>query len=285
MKLLRYGQPGFEKPAVLDAAGGVHDVSALVSDFNPRSIATDDFATLLAARPEDFPLVGQLDQIGRIGTPVDGIRSVVAIGLNYADHAREAGQPVPTEPFVFLKSTSSLSGPNDPILMPPGAEKLDWEVELGIVIKRDARHVTEAEAPSCILGYCLTNDVSERAYQMERGGSVDKGKSYDSFCPVGPYIVTPDELGDAGKLPLWCSVNGEIRQNGSTANLIFSCAALISYVSQFLTLRAGDLIMTGTPAGVGFGMTPSNYLKPGDVVTLGIARLGEQRHTVILSRP
>jgi 2,4-diketo-3-deoxy-L-fuconate hydrolase len=277
MKLLRYGQPGQEKPGVLDAEGRVRDVSALLPDFSPDTIASPAFTYLLSTRPEAHPLAQQGQ---RLGAPVAGIRLIAAVGLNYADHAAEAAMALPAEPAVFMKSVHSICGPDDATLLPPRSEKLDWEAELGIVIGRTARHVSEADALSHVLGYCVVNDVSERALQLERGGTWDKGKSYDSFTPLGPWLVTPDEAGDPGALDIWCKVNGETMQQGSTANMVFGPAALISYISQFMTLHPGDLVITGTPAGVGYGKKPQRFLRPGDVVTLGIAGLGSQRQVV-----
>lgn len=281
MKLIRYGQPGQEKPGVLDANGRVRDVSALLLDFSPATIGTSAFAELLASKPEDHPLArdGQ-----RLGAPIADTRLIAAVGLNYADHAAEASMALPTEPAVFMKSVHSICGPNDDTLLPPGSEKLDWEAELGIVIGRTARHVSEADALSFVLGYCVVNDVSERALQLERGGTWDKGKSYDSFTPLGPWLVTPDEVGDPGALDIWCEVNGETMQRGSTANMVFGPAALISYISQFMTLHPGDLITTGTPAGVGYGKKPQRFLRAGDVVKLGISGLGSQRQVVTKQR-
>ncbi|WP_050460929.1 fumarylacetoacetate hydrolase family protein [Herbaspirillum autotrophicum] len=281
MKLIRHGQPGLEKPAVLDAEGRARDVSALVPDFNPETIASPAFAQLLSSKAEDYPLAPQGQ---RLGAPIAGTRLIVAVGLNYADHAAEASMALPAEPALFMKSVHSICGPNDATLLPPQAEKLDWEAELGIIIGRVTSHVSEAEALSYVLGYCVVNDVSERSYQLERGGTWDKGKSCDTFTPVGPWLVTPDETGDAGTLDIWCKVNGETMQQGSTAKMVFGPAALISYISQFFTLHPGDLITTGTPAGVGFGKKPQRFLRVDDVVTLGIAGLGSQRQVVVEKR-
>ena len=277
MKLLRFGQPGQEKPGVLDIEGRVRDVSALVPDFCTATIAGSAFAQLLASKPDDYPLA---EQGQRLGAPIAGTRLIAAVGLNYADHAAEAAMALPAEPAVFMKSVHSICGPNDDTLLPPDSEKLDWEAELGIVIGRTARHVSETDALSHVLGFCVVNDVSERALQLERGGTWDKGKSYDTFTPLGPWLVTPDEVGDANALDIWCQVNGETMQQGSTANMVFGPAALISYISQFMTLHPGDLIITGTPAGVGYGKKPQRFLRPGDVVTLGIAGLGSQRQLI-----
>lgn len=281
MKLLRYGQPGQEKPGVLDAAGRMRDVSALVSDFSPSTISSPAFAQLLASKPEQYPLAPAGE---RLGAPIAGTRLIAAVGLNYADHAAEAAMALPAEPAVFMKSVHSICGPNDATLLPPRSEKLDWEAELGIIIGRTARQVSGADALSHVLGYCVVNDVSERSFQLERGGTWDKGKSYDSFTPIGPWLVTPDEAGDVGALAIWCSVNGEPMQQGSTADMVFGPAALISHISQFMTLHPGDLITTGTPAGVGYGKKPQRYLRAGDVVTLGIAGLGDQRQVITEQR-
>jgi|SRR5450830_387831 len=277
MKLIRFGQPGQEKPGVLDSEGQVRDVSALLPDFSPAQIGTPAFARLLAGKPEDYPLAPQNQ---RLGAPIAGTRLIAAVGLNYADHAAEASMALPSEPAVFMKSVHSICGPNDDTQLPPQSEKLDWEAELGIIIGRVARHVSEADALSHVLGYCVVNDVSERSFQLERGGTWDKGKSYDSFTPIGPWLVTPDEVGDPGALSVWCDVNGEPMQRGSTADMVFGPAALISYISQFMTLHPGDLITTGTPAGVGFGKKPQRFLREGDVVSLGISGLGEQRQVI-----
>jgi 2,4-diketo-3-deoxy-L-fuconate hydrolase len=282
MKLIRYGQFGQEKPALLDTGGRLRDVSALLTDFNPETIVSDGFARLLASKEEDFPLVPEGQ---RFGAPIAGTRLIVGVGLNYADHASEAGMDLPSEPALFMKSTSAMCGPNDETLLPPQSAKLDWEAELGIVIGRLTRHVTEADALSHVLGYCVVNDVSERAYQIERGGTWDKGKSYDTFCPIGPFIATPDEIPDVRDLAIWCSVNGKTMQQGSTKDMVFGPAFLISYISQFMTLRPGDLITTGTPAGVGFGKRPQVFLLEGDVVTLGIHNLGSQRQVIVRADP
>jgi 2,4-didehydro-3-deoxy-L-rhamnonate hydrolase len=277
MKLLRYGPAGAEKPGLLDAGGTVRDLSGEVGDITPDLLGSDGLTRLRALDPEALPPV----EAQRLGVPVAGIGKIVAIGLNYIDHADEAGLPIPTEPLIFLKAVSSLSGPNDTVVLPKDARKGDWEVELGIVIGRRARSVSEADALGHVAGYCLVNDVSERAYQMERGGTWDKGKGCDTFGPVGPWLVTTDEVPDPQALTLWLDVNGVRRQDGHTKNMIFDCARIISYVSQFMTLLPGDLVITGTPAGVGLGIRPDPiFLKPGDVMTLGISGLGEQRQGV-----
>lgn len=277
MKLLRHGEPGQEKPGLLDADGIVRDLSTLIDDIAPATLDAATLARLCAVDPTTLPVV----PAGRLGVPVAGIGKIVAIGLNYVDHAKEANLPIPAEPLVFLKATSALSGPDDPVVLPPGAVKGDWEVELGLVIGRRASHVDEASALDHVAGYCVANDVSERSYQFERGGSWDKGKGCDSFGPVGPWLVTTDEVPDPQALALRLDVNGQRMQDGHTGNMIFSCAQLVSYVSRFMTLEPGDLIITGTPAGVGLGHKPDpRFLRPGDVMTLGIAGLGEQRQVV-----
>jgi len=277
MKLLRHGQPGREKPGLLDADGIVRDLSSLIADLTPDTLAPTMLARLRAVDPASLPAV----PTGRLGVPIAGIGKIVAIGLNYTDHAKEAALAIPSEPLVFLKATSSLSGPTDAVVLPPQAVKGDWEVELGIVIGRRASQVPEASALDHVAGYCVVNDVSERSYQFERGGSWDKGKGCDSFGPVGPWLVTADEVPDPQGLSLWLDVNGQRMQDGHTGHMIFSCAQLVSYVSRFMTLMPGDLIITGTPAGVGLGHKPDPvFLKPGDVMTLGITGLGEQRQVV-----
>jgi 2,4-didehydro-3-deoxy-L-rhamnonate hydrolase len=277
MKLLRYGPAGAEKPGLLDTDGNVRDLSTVVGDITPDLLNTDGLARLRAL---DHRMLQRVEA-QRLGVPVAGIGKIVAIGLNYVDHAEEANLPIPAEPLVFLKATSSLSGPNDIVVLPENARKGDWEVELGIVISRRTKSVSEANALDHIAGYCLVNDVSEREYQMERGGTWDKGKGCDTFGPVGPWLVTADEVPDPQALDLWLDVNGKRMQAGNTSNMIFGCAKIISYVSQFITLLPGDLVITGTPAGVGLGVKPAPvFLKPGDVMMLGIAGLGEQRQAV-----
>jgi 2,4-didehydro-3-deoxy-L-rhamnonate hydrolase len=277
MKLLRYGPAGAEKPGLLDADGNVRDLSTVVGDITPDLLDSDGLTRLRALDPRTLPLI----EAQRLGVPVAGIGKIVAIGLNYIDHAKEANLPIPTEPLMFLKATSSLSGPNDTVVLPDNARKGDWEVELGIVMGRRARSVSEANALGTVAGYCLVNDVSEREYQMERGGTWDKGKGCDTFGPVGPWLVTADEVTDPQALSLWLDVNGTRMQDSNTKSMIFDCAKIISYVSHFMALLPGDLIITGTPAGVGLGQKPQPiFLKPGDVMTLGISGLGEQRQAV-----
>ncbi|HBK57704.1 MAG TPA: 2-hydroxyhepta-2,4-diene-1,7-dioate isomerase [Xanthomonadales bacterium] len=279
MKLARFGAIGRERPALVDDNGRLRDVSSVVPTFDPTTLTAPTLAALRRLDPTDFPLVPART---RLGTPWAGISKYIGIGLNYRDHALETGAQLPTEPVVFLKAISCLSGPNDPIIRPPESTRLDWEVELGIVIGRRASHVSQADALSCVLGYCLLNDVSERGFQKDRGGGQwTKGKGCDSFGPVGPWLVTRDEVPDPAALRLWLTVNGETMQDGSTAEMVFGVAELVSHVSRFMTLMPGDLIATGTPAGVGMGKTPPRYLQPGDEVHLGIDGLGEQRQRVI----
>jgi 2-keto-4-pentenoate hydratase/2-oxohepta-3-ene-1,7-dioic acid hydratase in catechol pathway len=283
MKLLRYGPLGQEKPGLLDRAGRIRDLSPLVPDIDPTRLSPAALASLAALDPEALPLVkGE----PRLGVPLAGIGKFIAVGLNYADHAAESNLPIPTEPVLFTKAISSLSGPNDDVVLPKGAKKGDWEVELGIVIGHRASYVEEADALGHVAGYCLVNDVSEREYQIERGGTWDKGKGCDTFGPVGPYLVTADEVGDPQALGMWLDLNGERMQTGSTRTMIFGVKMLVSYISRFITLNPGDLITTGTPPGVGMGKKPHPiYLKPGDVMRLGIDKLGEQRQTVVAWRP
>jgi 2-keto-4-pentenoate hydratase/2-oxohepta-3-ene-1,7-dioic acid hydratase in catechol pathway len=278
MKLLRYGPKGQEKPGLLDNAGKIRDLSAAVADINPETLAPAALDRLRKLDPASLPLVSSTP---RLGTCVTQIPKIVCVGLNYTDHAKETGSPIPKEPILFMKATSSLNGPNDDVMLPKGSQKGDWEVELGIVIGSVTRYVSASDSVKHIAGYCVVNDVSEREFQIERGGQWTKGKSADTFCPVGPWLVTADEVPDPGKLDLFCEVNGKRMQNGTTANLIFSVPHLVSYISHFMTLLPGDVIPTGTPAGVGLGMKPPLFLKPGDTMRLGISGLGEQRQNVI----
>jgi 2,4-diketo-3-deoxy-L-fuconate hydrolase len=283
MKLLRYGPLGQEKPGLLDAQGAIRDLSQHVKDIGSDTMAPGELQRLAKIDPASLPKVaGQ----PRIGMPVADIRKFIAIGLNYADHAAESNLPVPPEPVIFTKAISCLCGPNDDVVLPPNALKGDWEVELGVIMGRTARNVSEAEALGTVAGYCLVNDVSERAFQFERGLTWDKGKGCDTFGPVGPWMVTADEIGDPHDLGLWLNVNGKRMQTGNTKTMIFRVPALISYVSQFMTLWPGDLITTGTPPGVGMGRKPNPvFLKPGDVMELGGDKLGTQRqHVVTLQR-
>jgi 2,4-didehydro-3-deoxy-L-rhamnonate hydrolase len=280
MKLFRHGPPGAERAGLIDASGGLRDLSSVVTDIGPAALHPDSMARIAALDPAQLPV---LPSGTRLGACVGSVGSVIGIGLNYADHAAEAGLNAPGQPIVFNKHRGSLSGPNDDIWLPPGALKLDWEVELGIVIGQRTFHVSEAEALSHVAGFCLVNDVSERAYQMEYEGQWVKGKSYPTHCPIGPWLVTPDELGDPQEVDLWLDVNGSPRQRGNTRTMIFGVTQIVSYLSRFMALEPGDVIATGTPPGVGMGMKPPTYLKVGDVITLGGHGLGEQRQRVVSS--
>jgi 2,4-didehydro-3-deoxy-L-rhamnonate hydrolase len=279
MKLLRYGPKGQEKPGLLDAEGRIRDLSGHVPDITPDLLSSEGLERLKAIDPEGLPVV---DGEPRYGVPVNGSRKFIAIGLNFADHAAESNLPIPTEPVVFTKAISCLNGPNDDVVIPRGSVKTDWEVELGVVIGKAASYVTEEEALDHVAGYVLINDVSERAFQTERGPTWDKGKGCDTFGPVGPWLVTSDEIGDPQNLDMWLDVNGQRTQTGNTRTMIFSVAEIVAYVSEFMTLEPGDLITTGTPPGVGLGQKPEPwYLKPGDTVRLGIEKLGEQGQTFV----
>ena len=279
MKLLRYGPVGTEKPGLLDADGRIRDLSMYIKDLDGSQLSQAALATLAKLDPASLPLVSGTP---RLGVPIASVGKFIAIGLNFADHAAESNLPIPKEPIVFAKTTSSLSGPNDEVMLPQESVKSDWEVELGIVIGSRASYVSEADALAHVAGYCLINDVSEREYQLERGGTWDKGKGCDTFGPVGPWLVTSDEVGDPQDLGMWLDLNGTRMQTGSTKTMIFGCATIVSYVSRFMTLLPGDIITTGTPPGVGMGKKPDAiYLKPGDVMTLGIDKLGSQRQEVV----
>ena len=278
MKLVRYGKPGKEKPGLIDSDGRLRDLSAVVADIGPDQLGDAALARLRKLKSDTLPLVKGSP---RMGCPVAGIGKFIAIGLNYADHAAEAGMPIPAEPIVFMKATSCIQGPDDPVMLPKGSKKSDWEVELGVVIGRQARHVSQKDALSHVAGYCVVNDVSERAFQIERGGTWDKGKGCDTFGPIGPWLVTRDEIANPQRLDLWLDLNGHRMQNGNTRTMIFSVAKVVSYVSQFMTLMPGDVITTGTPPGVGMGMKPPVFLKKGDVLTLGVQGLGTQRQLVV----
>jgi 2-keto-4-pentenoate hydratase/2-oxohepta-3-ene-1,7-dioic acid hydratase in catechol pathway len=277
MKLLRYGPAGREKPGLLDAEGRIRDLSGIVSHIDSGLLAPSRLEHLRRFDPVKLPLVRGTP---RLGVPYTGIGKFVGIGLNYSDHAAEAGMPVPAEPIVFLKATTCITGPSDGIVLPKGSTKVDWEVELGVVIGTRAQYVDEADAMRHVAGYCVVNDVSERNFQLERGSQWDKGKGCDTFGPIGPYLVTADSIADPQDLDMWLDVNGEPRQRGNTRTMVFGVAHLVSYVSRFMTLMPGDIIATGTPPGVGLGRKPPQFLKPGDVVTLGIRGLGEQRSRV-----
>jgi len=278
MKLLRYGPPNREKPGLLDAGGTVRDLSKVIADVTPETLSAAKLKELAALDAPSLPAVAPGT---RMGVPINGIRKFIAIGLNYADHAAESNLPIPSEPVVFTKAISCLSGPNDDVMLPPGAKKGDWEVELGIVIGAPARHVSERDALGHVAGYALVNDVSEREWQMERGLTWDKGKGFDTFGPVGPWVVTADEVGDPQNLDLWLDLNGQRMQTGNTRTMIFNVAQIVSYVSKLFTLWPGDLITTGTPPGVGMGKKPQVFLKPGDVMRLGVSKLGEQTQRVV----
>jgi 2-keto-4-pentenoate hydratase/2-oxohepta-3-ene-1,7-dioic acid hydratase in catechol pathway len=282
MKLLRYGPAGQERPGLCDSAGAIRDLSGHVADIGADEISPQGLARLAAIDPASLPLV-QGDP--RIGAPVAGVRKFLAIGLNFADHAAESNLPIPEEPVVFMKAISCLQGPDDPVMIPRGSVKTDWEVELGVVIGKSASYVPKDEALSHVAGYLVVNDVSEREYQTERGGTWDKGKGCDTFGPVGPWLVTADEVGDPQDLGMWLELNGKRMQDGSTRTMIFGIAHLVSYVSEFLTLEPGDIITTGTPPGVGLGQRPPFYLKAGDEIRLGIDKLGEQHQRVVAWSP
>ena len=281
MKLMRYGlneKKGHEKPALLDAQGRVRDLSGLLADITLATLSPAGLAALAVVDASRLPIV---ENPGRIAPPWRGVGKFIAIGLNYSDHAAESGMAVPKEPVVFTKTTSCIVGCNDPVVLPQGSVKGDWEVELGVVIGSRARYVGEADALKHVAGYCVANDVSEREFQLERGPQWDKGKGCDTFGPIGPWLVTRDEVPDPQALPMWLDVNGKRMQTGNTKTMIFGVAHLVGYLSRFMTLEPGDLIVTGTPPGVGLGMKPHPvFLKPGDVMTLGIEGLGAQRQTV-----
>lgn len=277
MKLLRYGAPGAEKPGLLDAEGGVRDLSDYVADIAGDALAPNALTRLATLSPADLPLIHP----DRLGPPVAGVGKFLCVGLNYADHARETGKEPPAEPVLFAKAVSAICGPNDDVQIPRGSDRTDWEVELGIVIGTRAKYVTEAQALDQVAGYLLVNDVSERRFQSERGGQWTKGKSHDTFGPIGPWLVTKDEIADVQALDLWLDVDGQRRQTGNTRTMIFGVAHLVSYISQFMTLHPGDIIATGTPPGVGLGMKPPTFLREGQVVSLGAAGLGEQRQRMV----
>ncbi|HEV8681064.1 MAG TPA: fumarylacetoacetate hydrolase family protein [Stellaceae bacterium] len=278
MKLLRYGPTGQEKPGLLDRDGKIRDLSGTVPDIAGDALSPAALDRLRRLDPASLPLVGGAP---RLGPCVGAVSKIVAIGLNYRLHAQEAGMPIPSEPIFFLKAVSSICGPNDDTIIPRGSQKTDYEVELGIVIGSRASYVSEADARKHVAGYCVVNDVSEREFQIERGGQWTKGKSADTFCPIGPWLVTADEVPDPGKLQLWTEVNGERRQNSNTGDLIFGVDQIVSYVSQFMTLLPGDVIPTGTPSGVAMGFKPPKFLKPGDRVRLSVEGLGEQSQNLV----
>ncbi|HVQ04420.1 MAG TPA: fumarylacetoacetate hydrolase family protein [Burkholderiaceae bacterium] len=278
MKLMRYGAKGAEKPGLVDAQGQVRALSGVIPDITAQTLSAQGLAQLRALDLNKLPVV---DKPGRIAPPWSGCGKFLCIGLNYVDHAAEAGMPVPKEPILFMKPISVRVGPNDAVVLPQGSVKGDWEVELGVVIGTRARYVSEADALQHVAGYCVVNDVSEREYQLERGGQWDKGKGCDTFGPVGPWLVTTDEIPDPQALPMWCEVNGRRMQNGNTRTMVFGVRQLVSYLSRFMTLEPGDLIATGTPPGVGMGLKPQpQFLKPGDTMRLGIEGLGVQQQSV-----
>ncbi len=281
MKLVRYGRLGREKPGMIDGDGKLRDLSSVIDDVDPAQLSDKALARLSRIKPASLPLVRGTP---RYGVPVSGIGKIVAIGLNYADHAAESGLPIPKEPIIFMKAITCLNGPNDEVMLPKEVTKADWEIELGVVIGTKAQYVSERAALSHVAGYCIVNDVSERAFQAERGGTWDKGKGCDTFGPVGPWLVTRDEVPNPQRLDMWLDVNGKRRQTGNTKTMIFSVAKIISYVSRFMTLMPGDVIATGTPPGVGMGMKPPQFLAAGDEMHLGIAGLGEQHQKVIRYR-
>ena len=276
MKLLRYGPQGQEKPGILADDGSIRDLSAHVADLSGAVLT--DLDRLKSIDPASLPIV---DGTPRLGPCVAGTGKFICIGLNYADHAAESGLQVPPEPVIFMKATSAICGPNDPILIPRTSQKTDWEVELGVVIGKPGKYLTEAEALSHVAGYCVINDVSERAFQTERAGQWTKGKSCDNFGQTGPWLVTPDEVPDPQALSMWLKVNGQTMQNGSTRTMVYGVAHVVAYLSQFFTLHPGDIISTGTPPGVGMGMKPPRFLKAGDTVELGIEGLGTQKQTCL----
>jgi len=278
MKLLRYGPKGQEKPGILDAEGRIRDLSGVVADITPEHLSPEGLKALAAVDTGSLPLV---EDQPRHGVPVAGVPKFLAIGLNYADHAAESNLPIPPEPILFTKATSCLTGPDDEVMIPRGSEKSDWEVELGVVIGTRARYVTVEDALDHVAGYVLVNDVSERAFQKEKGAQWDKGKGCDTFGPVGPWLVTADEVGDPQDLDMWLDLNGQRMQTGNTRTMIFDVKTLISYVSEFITLEPGDILTTGTPPGVGEGKKPQVFLKAGDVMELGIEKLGRQRQPVV----
>lgn len=278
MKLVRYGKAGAERPGVLDKQGVIRDLSHVVPDIGAAQLSVDALAQLAQLDLQALPAVSGDP---RLGCPVAGVSKCIGIGLNYSDHAEETGSPIPTEPIIFTKAVSSIQGPNDDVMLPKDSVKSDWEVELGVVIGTRASYVSEDQALNHVAGYLLANDVSEREYQMERGGTWDKGKGCDTFGPMGPWLVTADEIPDPGHLDLWLDVNGQRMQTGNTSKMIFNVRQIVSYVSRFVTLMPGDVIVTGTPPGVGLGQKPPRFLKAGDVMTLGAEHLGTQTQRVV----
>lgn len=277
MKLVRYGVAGSEKPGLIDANGTLRDLSAHVTDISAADISPASLQRIAAIDPTSLP---QVSGDPRLGPCVAGTGKFICIGLNYSDHAEETGMQVPSEPVIFMKATSAIIGPNDDVIIPRGSQKSDWEVELGVVIGKTAKYIDEADALDYVAGYCVINDLSERAFQTERQGQWTKGKSCDTFGPTGPWLVTTDEISDPANLNMWLKVNGETMQNGSTKTMVYGVAHIISYLSQFMSLQPGDIISTGTPPGVGMGMNPQCWLKAGDVIELGIDGLGTQKQQV-----
>ncbi|ULR44125.1 fumarylacetoacetate hydrolase family protein [Rhizobium sp. K102] len=280
MKLMRVGEAGRETPALLDADGKIRDLSGHVADIGGEAISPAGLAKIAAIDPNSLPELAP----GRIGACVAGTGKFICIGLNFSDHAAETGATVPPEPVIFMKATSAITGPNDTVLIPRGSEKTDWEVELGVVIGKTAKYVSEADALDYVAGYCVSHDVSERAFQTERAGQWTKGKSCDTFGPIGPWLVTKDEIADPQNLGMWLKVNGQTMQNGSSRTMVYGVAHIVSYLSQFMSLHPGDVISTGTPPGVGMGMKPPRYLRDGDVVELGIEGLGSQKQSFVADR-
>ncbi|MBL8567042.1 MAG: fumarylacetoacetate hydrolase family protein [Hyphomicrobiaceae bacterium] len=281
MKLVRFGQPGAEKPGLIDASGTIRDLSAHIPDIDGRTLGAETMARIAALDPATLPAAAP----ARLGSPVGDVRNFIGIGLNYADHAAEAGLRIPREPVIFNKIGNCIVGPNDDVMMPKGGERLDWEVEIAFVISKRARYVEEADAAGYIAGYLICNDVSERHFQTERSGQWVKGKCAETFGPLGPWLVTPEEVGNVDNLGMWLDVNGVRRQTGNTSTMIFKIPYILSYVTQFMVLEAGDVITTGTPPGVALGMKEPQWLKPGDEMRLGIDKLGEQRQRVVAFRP
>jgi 2,4-diketo-3-deoxy-L-fuconate hydrolase len=278
MKLVRFGEAGHEKPGIVDSSGTIRDLSGSVKTIDGAFLASGGLATIANLDPESLPKVeGDV----RLGSPIAGVGNFIAVGLNYADHAAETGSPIPSEPILFNKAPSCIVGPNDDVIIPKGSKKSDWEVELAIVIGKRASYVPENQALDYVAGYCICNDISEREWQIERGGSWMKGKACPTFGPLGPWLVTPDEIGDVHNLDMWLDVNGERMQTGSTKTMIFNVQKIVSYTSHFLILEPGDVITTGTPPGVGLGFKPPKFLKAGDTMSLGIAGLGEQHQRVV----
>ena len=278
MKLLRYGPKGMERPGLVDGDGKIRDLSGLVGDIGGATLSDEGIERLRRLDARKLP---EVDPSVRLGPCVAGTGKFICIGLNYSDHAAETGATVPSEPIIFMKATSAICGPNDPVIIPRGSQKTDWEVELAVVIGKRAKYVAEKDAFDYVAGYCVSNDVSERAFQTERQGQWTKGKSADHFGPIGPWLVTRDEVADPQSMPMWLTINGVKRQDGSTKTMVYGVGFLVSYLSQFMSLQPGDIISTGTPPGVGMGMKPPTYLKAGDAIELGIEGLGQQRQVCI----